>query len=162
MTRNLEGDLNGEGMKVALVSARFNEFVTSRLLKGALEMLLARGVRDDDITVVHVPGAFEIPGAGAQLLQRQDIDGAVGIGAVIQGDTAHFDYVCQGVTKGVMDAGLKAGKPFIFSVLTVDTVDQAMERAEERGNNKGAEGALAVMEMIDLYRQISGAPGSSC
>ncbi|MFT7620690.1 MAG: 6,7-dimethyl-8-ribityllumazine synthase [Planctomycetota bacterium] len=154
MPVKLEGDLAGRELKVAVVVARFNEFVTSRLLEGALRTLKERGLHDFNITIAWVPGAFEIPATGAKLLARQNVDAVIGIGAVIRGDTAHFDYVCQGVTHGVMQAGLAASKPFIFGVLTVDTVDQAMERAGDGADNKGSEAALTAIEMTDLFRQI--------
>ncbi len=155
MSLRLEGDLKGRELKIAVVVARFNEFVTTRLLDGALRTLKERGVQDFDITVAWVPGAFEIPLTGAKFLENGRIDAVIGLGAVIRGDTAHFDYVCQGVTQGVMQAGLAAKKPFIFGVLTVDEVSQAMERAQDGADNKGSEAALTAIEMVDLYKQIA-------
>ncbi len=146
----LEGPLDGDGLRIGIVVARFNEFVTRPLLDGALRGLAEVGVRDFDRTVAWVPGAVEIPLVGQALLERDDCDAVIGLGAVIRGDTAHFDYVCKAVTEGVGRTALDCRKPFIFGVLTVDTIEQAAERAGEGPDNKGFEAALAAVEMVRL------------
>jgi 6,7-dimethyl-8-ribityllumazine synthase len=150
MSQKIDGDLDGAGLRIGVVTARFNEFVTEALLEGARRGLRDAGVADDDIFESSVPGAFEIPFAGQCLLEERDLDAVIGLGAVIRGDTAHFDYVCQGVTQGIMQVSLDTGRPFAFGVLTVDTVAQAQERAGEGPDNKGAEAARVAVEMARM------------
>ena len=154
MTRVIEGELDGMNLGVGIVVARFNEFVTRRLLDGALRALESRGVPSSRITVVWVPGAFEVASAGAALLARDDVDTAIALGAVIRGETAHFDFVCRAATDGVLRAGLDAGKPYTFGVITVDTVEQAFARSGDGFDNVGATSALTAIEMANLHRTI--------
>jgi 6,7-dimethyl-8-ribityllumazine synthase len=154
MAHVIEGKLLGKGKKVAIIASRFNDFITARLLEGALDALNRHGVADKDITVYRVPGAFEIPSIAKRLASRADIDGIICLGAVIRGSTPHFDYVASEVSKGVALVGLDAKIPVIFGVLTTDTIEQAVERAGTKSGNKGFDAAMALIEMIDLYSQI--------
>ena len=154
MAHVLEGTYEGAGLKVGIVAARFNEFITHKLLSGALDMLRRHGVEDDAVDVAWVPGAFEIPLAAKKMADSRRYDAVICVGAVIRGATSHYDYVCSEVAKGVAQAGLSTGVPVIFSVLTTDSIEQAVERAGTKAGNKGAEGAMAAMEMAHLLRQI--------
>src|SRR5512145_2905773 len=135
--KTIEGNLVAEKIRVAIVAARFNEFIVSKLIGGALDGLKRHGVEDDDISLAWVPGAFEIPLAAKRLAARDDIDAVICVGAVIRGSTPHFDYVCAEASKGIAQVGLSAGKPVIFGVLTTDNLEQAVERAGTKGGNKG-------------------------
>lgn len=139
---------------VAIVMAKWNSFITERLRDGALEVLNAAGWSSDRIVVVECPGAFEIPTLSQALLEKDGIVGVIGIGAIIRGDTPHFDYVAMGVTRGLGDLAIRYGKPVIFGVLTTDTVEQALERAGERMGNKGAEAAATLLEMLEALSRI--------
>lgn len=154
MAHILEGTYQGEGLSIGIVAARFNEFITHKLLSGALDMLRRHGVEDDAVDVAWVPGAFEIPLAAKKMADSRRYDAVICVGAVIRGATSHYDYVCSEVAKGVAQAGLSSGVPVIFSVLTTDSIEQAVERAGTKAGNKGAEGAMAAMEMAHLLRQI--------
>jgi len=149
------GDYQGNGLRIGIVVARFNNFVTERLLAGAQDSLIRHGVNPDDIDVAWVPGAFEVPLVTQQLAQTNQYDGLIALGAVIRGETSHYDYVCNAVSKGVAEVGLKTGLPTMFGVLTTDTVEQAVNRAGVKGGNKGADCALSVLEMVNLKRQIT-------
>ncbi|CAJ1229917.1 6,7-dimethyl-8-ribityllumazine synthase [Lactiplantibacillus xiangfangensis] len=148
------GDYQGNGLKIGIVVARFNNFVTERLLAGAQDSLVRHGVTATDIDVAWVPGAFEVPLVAQQLATTQKYDGLITLGAVIRGETSHYDYVCNEVSKGVAQVGLQTGLPTMFGVLTTDTVEQAVNRAGVKGGNKGADCALSVLEMINLKRQV--------
>ncbi|MDR1397502.1 MAG: 6,7-dimethyl-8-ribityllumazine synthase [Desulfarculales bacterium] len=150
----LEGHLKAEGMRFALVVSRFNEFISSRLLEGASDALRRHGANMDDCAAVWVPGAFEIPFTAQALAQSKKYDAVITLGAVIRGATPHFDMVAGEVTKGVAQAGLSSGVPVIFGVLTTDSIEQAIERAGSKGGNKGADAALAAIEMVDMLRRI--------
>ncbi len=154
MAHVIEGKLLGKGKKVAIVASRFNDFITARLMEGALDALNRHGVADKDITIYRVPGAFEIPSAAKRLAALADTDGIICLGAVIRGSTPHFDYVASEVSKGVALVGLEAKMPVIFGVLTTDTIEQAVERAGTKGGNKGFDAAMALLEMMDLFSQI--------
>ena len=154
MAHVIEGKLLGKGKKVAIVASRFNDFITARLMEGALDALGRHGVADKDITIYRVPGAFEIPSAAKRLAALADTDGIICLGAVIRGSTPHFDYVASEVSKGVALVGLEAKMPVIFGVLTTDTIEQAVERAGTKGGNKGFDAAMALLEMMDLFSQI--------
>ena len=154
MAHVLEGTYEGAGLKVGIVAARFNEFITQKLLSGALDMLRRHGVEEDAVDVAWVPGAFEVPLAAKKMADSRRYDAVICVGAVIRGATSHYDYVCSEVAKGVAQAGLSTGVPVIFSVLTTDSIEQAVERAGTKAGNKGAEGAMAAMEMAHLLRQI--------
>ncbi len=146
-----EGSLNAEGLKFAIAVSRFNSFITERLLEGALDCLLRHGCREEDVEVFKAPGAFELP-LLAQKLAKADYDAVIVLGAVIRGETSHFDYVAAEVSKGVASVSLEAEKPVIFGVLTTDTVEQAIDRAGAKAGNKGWEAALAAIEMVNLLK----------
>lgn len=147
-----EGNLISDGIRVGIVCARFNEFIVSKLLSGCQDGLLRRGVRDDDISVAWVPGAFEIPLAAARMAKSGKYDAVIALGAVIRGSTSHYDYVCSEVSKGIAHAALETGVPVLFGVLTTDTIEQAVERAGSKAGNKGAECAQGAIEMVNLLR----------
>jgi 6,7-dimethyl-8-ribityllumazine synthase len=152
--RVIEGHLNGAGLKFAVIISRFNHFITGHLLDGAEDALKRHGVSDDDITVVWVPGAFEIPLVAKKLAQSGEYDGVICLGAVIRGATPHFDYVAAEVSKGVAAVGLDTGVPVVFGVITTDNIEQAIERAGTKSGNKGWDAALTVLELSDLNRKI--------
>jgi 6,7-dimethyl-8-ribityllumazine synthase len=154
MAHVIEGKLVGRGKKVAIVASRFNDFITSRLMEGALDALTRHGVADKDITIYRVPGAFEIPSVVKRLVASGNTDGIIGLGAVIRGSTPHFDYIAAEVSKGIAQVALDAKIPVIFGVLTTDTIEQAIERAGTKSGNKGFDAAMSLLEMIDLYSQI--------
>lgn len=154
MPNEIEGNLIGTGHKVGIVVSRFNDFITSRLLGGAVDCFLRHGVQDGDIDVVHVPGAFEIPMAAKKLSAQKKHDAILCLGAVIRGATPHFDYVAGEASKGVGQLAMEADIPVLFGVLTTNTLEQAIERAGSKGGNKGWETALAAIEMINLYKKL--------
>lgn len=159
MARTIEGHLTATGIKTALVVSRFNSFITERLLEGALDALVRHGASSDDQTVVRVPGAWEIPLVAKRLVDSGAYDAVIAIGAVIRGSTPHFDMVASEVSKGVAQASLQSGVPVAFGVLTTDTIEQAIERAGTKAGNKGAEAAMAAVEMVQILRQIPHASG---
>jgi 6,7-dimethyl-8-ribityllumazine synthase len=148
----LEGNLVGTGLKMGIVVARFNEFITSKLLGGAEDGLKRHGVDEADVTVMWVPGAFEIPLAAKKLADQGGFDAIITLGTVIRGATPHFEYVSSEVAKGVANAGMQSGIPIIFGVLTTDTIEQAIERAGTKAGNKGYEAAVGAIEMGNLYK----------
>ena len=148
------GQLNAEGKKFAVVASRFNEFITSKMIGGAEDMLKRHGVVDDDISVYWVPGAFEIPVVAKKIVERGKVDGVICLGCVIRGATPHFDYVSAEVSKGIASVGLQGSIPVIFGVLTTDSIEQAIERAGTKAGNKGADAAMSAIEMINLYSVI--------
>ncbi|MDI6854921.1 MAG: 6,7-dimethyl-8-ribityllumazine synthase [Deltaproteobacteria bacterium] len=154
----LEGKLAGEGLKIALVVARFNSFITERLLEGAMDCLRRHGVQDEDLTIVRVPGAWEIPLTAKTLVSRptvaQSFDAVICLGAVIRGSTPHFDYVAAEVSKGIAQVSLESGVPVLFGVLTTDTLEQAVERAGSKAGNKGYAAAEAALEMVNLLKEM--------
>lgn len=145
---------SGKGRRVGIVCAEWNAVVTDKLLNGALEVLKKSGISPKDITVIRTPGAFELPLACQWLLEKKKIEGVIAIGCVIQGETRHFDFVCQGVTQGIMDVGLKTGKPAIFCVLTDNNLKQSKDRSGGKHGNKGAECAAALLKMLDLQSSL--------
>lgn len=147
-------DINWSEIKVAVVAARWNSFVTDEMQEAAIRALQGKGIRDSNITSLRCPGSFEIPLACKWCLEHLKVDGVVAIGAVIRGGTPHFDYVCDAVTRGITDLNMSSGKPVSFGVLTTDTVDQARERASEEKGNKGAEAALALCEMLTIEQSM--------
>jgi 6,7-dimethyl-8-ribityllumazine synthase len=149
-----EAKLIAEGKKFALVVSRFNDFITEKLLSGALDALIRSGAADEDIEVVKVPGAFEIPLVAKKMAQTKRFDAVVCLGAVIRGSTPHFDYVSAEVSKGVAMAGMESDVPVIFGVLTTDTIEQAIERAGSKAGNKGWSAAIAAVEMANLFKII--------
>jgi 6,7-dimethyl-8-ribityllumazine synthase len=153
MVRTIEGDLQGQGLKVAVVVSRFNGFITDRLLEGALDALRRHGVEEKDISVAKVPGSFELP-LVVRKAAKGKVDAVIALGALIRGGTPHFDYLCAEVTKGIAQVTLDSGVPVAFGVLTTDTIEQAVERAGTKGGNKGFEAALSAIEMAKLLRQM--------
>jgi 6,7-dimethyl-8-ribityllumazine synthase len=151
----IQGTLDGSGLRFALVVARFNELITDQLLAGAAESLRRHGVRDEDLTVVRVPGAWELPGACARMAEAGSVDGIVALGCVIRGATPHFDYVAGEAAAGLGALNRAGSVPVGFGVLTTDTLEQALERAGTKAGNKGREAALATLEMVSLYRELS-------
>lgn len=149
-----EGSLVADGLKVAIVASRFNEFITNKLLDGALDSFSRHGLDVEDIDVVWVPGAFEIPIVAQHLAESSKYDAIVCLGAVIRGATSHYDVVCNEVSKGVAQVGLKTNTPCIFGILTCDTIEQAIERAGTKAGNKGAECAQGAIEMANLLNQL--------
>lgn len=150
---NFEGKLVGTNLKVAIVVSRFNDFITNRLLDGAKDTLVRHGVDEDNIDVVYVPGAFEIPLVAKKLAQKNDYDAVITLGCVIRGATSHYDYVCNEVAKGVSKANDVTNTPVIFGVLTTESIEQAVERAGTKAGNKGAEAAVSAIEMANLLKQ---------
>ncbi|MFC4599129.1 6,7-dimethyl-8-ribityllumazine synthase [Cohnella hongkongensis] len=151
-----EGQLVSKGLKYAIVVGRFNEFISSKLLGGALDALKRHGAEDGEIEIAWVPGAFEIPLIAQKLAESGKYDAVITLGAVIRGSTPHFDYVCSEVAKGVAAISLKTGVPTIFGVLTTDSIEQAVERAGTKAGNKGWDAATTAIEMANLTRAISG------
>ena len=149
-----EGNLVSQNIKVGIVCARFNEFIVSKLLSGCEDGLLRRGVSPDDISVAWVPGAFEIPIAALRLAKSGKYDAVICLGAVIRGSTSHYDYVCNEVSKGVAQAGLQTGVPVLFGVVTTENIEQAIERAGTKAGNKGADAAMAALEMASLLPRL--------
>jgi len=154
MAKTIEGKLLGAGKKVAIVASRFNEFITARLIEGALDALTRHGVDSKDISIYRVPGAFEIPSLTKRIAKAGKFDSIICIGAVIRGSTPHFDYISAEVTKGVANVSMEAQMPIIFGVLTTDTIEQAVERAGTKAGNKGFDAAMSALEMMDLYSQV--------
>ncbi|MBS6525081.1 MAG: 6,7-dimethyl-8-ribityllumazine synthase [Peptoniphilaceae bacterium] len=147
----MEGMLRGEGKSFAIVVSRFNDFITSKLLDGALDCLYRHGVKDEDLSLVRVPGAFEIPVAAQKLAQSGKYDGVICLGAVIRGATTHYDYVCNEVSKGIAKVSLDTNIPVGFGIVTTENIEQAVERAGTKSGNKGYDTAMSVLEMADLF-----------
>jgi 6,7-dimethyl-8-ribityllumazine synthase len=147
--------MTAKGLKFGIVAARFNDFITSKLLDGALDALQRHGVADNDIEIVKVPGAYEIPLAAKMLAQSKKYNAVICLGAVIRGATPHFEYVSSEVTKGVAAASLETGLPVIFGVLTTDSIEQAVERAGTKSGNKGWDAALSAIEMANVMKQLA-------
>lgn len=150
----LEGKLVAQDMKVGIVASRFNEFITSKLLSGAVDGLVRHGVKEEDITTAWVPGAFEIPLIAGKMAKSGKYDVVICVGAVIRGATSHYDYVCNEVSKGIAQVSLQSDIPVLFGVVTTDTIEQAIERAGTKAGNKGYDCALSAVEMVNLIRQI--------
>jgi 6,7-dimethyl-8-ribityllumazine synthase len=154
MANIIEGNLTAQGLRFGLVAARFNEFITSKLLSGAIDTLRRHGADEDMLDVAWVPGAFEIPMAAKKMAESKKYDAVICLGAVIRGSTSHYDYVCNEVSKGVAQVGMSTGVPTIFSVVTTENIEQAIERAGTKAGNKGVDGAMAAMEMANLLKNI--------
>jgi 6,7-dimethyl-8-ribityllumazine synthase len=152
MGKIYEGKLVGENIKVAIVAGRFNEFITGKLVSGAMDALVRHGVDEESIDIVWVPGAFEIPLIAQKAAAGDRYDAVICLGAVIRGATPHFDYVCAEVSKGVAQVSLKTEKPVIFGIVTTDSIEQAIERAGTKSGNKGFEAGVTAIEMINLLR----------
>ena len=150
----LEGKLVATDMKVGIVAGRFNEFITSKLVGGAMDGLLRHDVKDEDVDIAWVPGAFEIPLVASKMAKSGKYDAVICLGAVIRGDTTHYDYVCNEVSKGIATVSLESGIPIMFGVLTTENIEQAIARAGSKGGNKGYDCALGAVEMVNLLRTI--------
>ncbi len=155
MPKLYEGHLLGQGLKFGLIAGRFNEFITNKLMSGALDALNRHGVREHDIEVAWVPGAFEIPFVAGKMASMKKYDAVICLGAVIRGATPHFDYVAGEVAKGVARVGLESGVPTIFGVITADTIEQAIERAGTKAGNKGWDAAVTAIEMANLLKNMN-------
>ena len=154
MPKIIEGALISKGKKYGIVIARFNEFISNKLLGGAIDALTRHGVADDEITVAWVPGRFEIPLIAKKMAESGKVDAVIALGAVIRGGTPHFDYVASEVSKGVAHIGLETGVPVLFGVLTTDTIEQAIERAGAKAGNKGFDAAVAAVEVVNLIERL--------
>ncbi|MCI5690275.1 MAG: 6,7-dimethyl-8-ribityllumazine synthase [Clostridiales bacterium] len=152
--KTYEGSLVAKEIKVAIVAARFNEFITSKLIGGAMDGLTRHGVQEADVSLTWVPGAFEIPLVASKLANSGKYDAVICLGAVIRGSTSHYDYVCAEVSKGIATVSLQSQIPVLFGVLTTDTIEQAIERAGTKAGNKGYDCALSAVEMVNLIREI--------
>jgi len=151
---NYEGNLVAEGLRFGIVVGRFNEFIVSKLLGGAIDGLKRHGVKEEDIEIAWVPGAFEIPLVAKKMVEKNKYDGVICLGAVIRGATPHFDYVCAETSKGIANVSLNSGIPVIFGVLTTDSIEQAVERAGTKAGNKGYDSAVSAIEMANLLKEI--------
>lgn len=154
MNKVIEGKLIGDGQRIGIVVSRFNEFITNKLLSGCLDTLVRHNVNQQDIEVIWVPGAFEIPLIAQKMVQR-GYDAVICLGAVIRGATPHFEYVSAEVTKGVAQVALATGVPVVYGIITADTIEQAIERAGTKAGNKGVDAANTAIEMVNLIKQIS-------
>ncbi len=154
MPKTIEGCLYAGDMCTAIIVSRFNSFITERLVEGALDALLRHGAQDGNITVIRVPGAFEIPVAAKLAAANKNYDAVIALGAVIRGSTPHFDYVAAEVSKGLAHVGLESAKPVAFGVLTTDSIEQAIERAGTKAGNKGFDAAVTVIEMFNIMKAL--------
>ncbi|NJB68995.1 6,7-dimethyl-8-ribityllumazine synthase [Desulfobaculum xiamenense] len=152
--KTIEGQFQAEGLSFAIVASRFNDFIVDRLIGGAVDYLCRNGASKDNLTLVKVPGAYELPLAARKLAASGKYDGVICLGAVIRGATPHFDYVCSECAKGIAHVSLETNLPIGFGLLTTDTLEQAIERAGSKGGNKGVEAAAATLEMIRVLEQI--------
>ncbi|GAB6162514.1 6,7-dimethyl-8-ribityllumazine synthase [Desulfothermus naphthae] len=157
--KTIEGKLIGKGLKFALVASRFNDFIVSRLVSGAIDFLVRHGVLEEDIILIKVPGAFEMPVVAKRVAMSKKVDAVICLGAVIRGATPHFDYVASEVAKGIAHVALESNIPVTFGVLTTDTLEQAIERAGSKAGNKGAEAAQAALETVQVINQLKGFEG---
>ena len=149
-----EGRLNAEGFRFAIVASRWNEFITGRLVEGALDALERLGAKDGSVSVYRVPGAFEIPLLAKRLAQSRRFDAIICVGTIIRGQTPHFDYIANEVARGISQAGLDSGVPVVFGIVTADTVDQAIDRAGVKLGNKGFEAGMTAVELANLYKEV--------
>jgi 6,7-dimethyl-8-ribityllumazine synthase len=158
---SINGELTASGLRFAIVVSRFNSFITERLLAAAVDALSRADAKSENVDVVHVPGAFELPLAAKKLAATGRYDALIAIGCILRGETAHYDYVCSETSRGLQLAQMDTGLPIIFCVLTCDTLEQAIDRAGLKGGNKGFEAGLAAIEMVHLSRKLAGAKSSS-
>ena len=154
MPRELKGQLTVDGQRFAIVVSRFNEFLTSKLLSGAIDTLMRHGCDEQNITCVHVPGAFELPLVTKKLAESGSYDAVICLGCVIRGQTPHFEYIAGQVARGIAQVGLSTGVPITFGVITADTLEQAVERAGSKGGNRGADAAVSAIELSNLLKQL--------
>ncbi len=153
MVNILEGELSGKGFRFGIVISRFNQFISERLLEGAIDGLIRHGVKESDIDVAKVPGAFEIPIMTKRLIESKKVNGVLCLGTIIRGDTPHFEFIASEVSKGVAAVAMDKDIPVIFGILTTDTIEQAIERAGTKGGNKGWDAALSALEMVNLFKR---------
>jgi len=154
MAKEFYGELNARGKKFAIVVSRFNDFLTSKLKDGAIDCLVRHGATSDEITVIRVPGSFEIPPVAGRIAAGGKYDAVICIGALVRGQTPHFDYIASEVAKGIARAGMDSGVPVIYGVVTADTLEQAIERAGAKQGNRGFDAAMSAIEMVNLYSQL--------
>ena len=154
MPRVLEGQLSAEGFRFGIIVSRFNDFISSRLVEGAMDALLRHGATEEQVSVIKVPGAFEIPLTAKKLAESGRYDAVICLGAVIRGSTPHFDYVAAEVSKGIASVSLESSIPVTFGVLTTDNLEQAIERAGSKSGNKGYDVAMAAIEMVNLFKEL--------
>jgi 6,7-dimethyl-8-ribityllumazine synthase len=155
MSPIIEGPLDAKGLKIALVASRFNEFVTTKLVDGAVDCLVRHGADPKNLTVIKVPGSFELPQVAARLAGQGKHDAIVALGCLIRGETPHFDLIASEAAKGLAQAGISSGVPVVFGVLTCDTMEQAIDRAGGKAGNKGWDAALAAVEMVSLFKRLT-------
>jgi 6,7-dimethyl-8-ribityllumazine synthase len=155
MPPTLEGHFDAKGLKVALIASRFNEFVTTRLVEGALDALVRHGADPKNLTVIKAPGSFELPQVAAKVAAQGTYDAVVALGCLIRGETPHFDLIAAEATKGLSQVGVSSGVPVAFGVLTCETMQQAIDRAGGKAGNKGWDAALAAIEMVSLFRRLT-------
>jgi len=154
MPKIFEGKISAEGFRFAIIVSRFNDFISSRLVEGAIDALNRHGATDEQVSLVKVPGAFEIPHTAKKLVESNRYDAIICLGAVIRGSTPHFEYVAAEVSKGIANVGIESKIPVTFGVLTTDSLEQAIERAGSKAGNKGWDAAMAAMEMVKLFKEI--------
>ncbi|MCH7993005.1 MAG: 6,7-dimethyl-8-ribityllumazine synthase [Planctomycetes bacterium] len=154
MPRELHGRLTIDGQRFAIVVSRFNDFITTKLLSGAVDVLLRHGCKDEDVTVAYVPGSFELPFVAKKVAESGSYDAVICLGCIIRGHTPHFEYVAAEAAKGIAHVGLATGVPTTFGVITADTLEQAVERAGAKAGNKGADAAMSAVEMVNLTAQL--------
>ncbi len=152
--RVYKGQITGEGLKFGIVISRFNEFITGKLLEGAMDAFARHGVKEEDIEVAWVPGSFEIPALASYLLKKKEFDALICLGAIIRGETSHFEAISSQVARGISGLALREKIPVIFGIVTADTLEQAIERAGTKAGNRGWDAAISAMEMVNLYRQL--------
>ena len=155
MPKLFEGKISGEGFRFGVIASRFNDFISSKLVEGAMDALKRHGAKDDMISMVKVPGAFEIPIAAKRMAESGKVDAIICLGAVIRGSTPHFEYVAAEVSKGIAAVALESRIPVTFGVLTTDSLEQAIERAGAKSGNKGWDAAMAAMEMVNLFKELA-------
>jgi len=153
MVNIFEGELSGKGFRFGIVISRFNQFISERLLEGAIDGLVRHGVKDNDIDIAKVPGAFEIPIMAKRMIETKKVNGVICLGTIIRGDTPHFEFIAAEVSKGVAAVAMEKDIPVIFGILTTDTIEQAIERAGTKGGNKGWDAALSALEMVNLFKK---------
>lgn len=154
MVNVIEGKLSGKGFRFGIIVSRFNNFITDRLQEGAIDALVRHEVKENDIDIAKVPGAFEIPSVAKQMAKSKKVNAVICLGAVIRGETPHFEYVAAEVSKGVAAVAMESNIPVIFGILTTETIEQAIERAGTKSGNKGWDASLSALEMVNLYKQV--------
>jgi 6,7-dimethyl-8-ribityllumazine synthase len=154
MPRILQGRISAEGFRFAIIVSRFNDFISSKLVEGAMDALIRHGVDEEKVSLVRVPGSFEIPATAKRLAKSGNYDAIICLGAVIRGDTPHFDYIAAEVSKGIANVSLESNIPLTFGVLTTDNLEQAIERAGSKAGNKGWDAAISAMEMVNLFKEL--------